>query len=105
MSEYRRGRHEEAIRVASTCLAHPRTFASCRVLVHPIVAMAHHRAGRAEEARAALQAAMKDQSSGWFNDTRDDLGGSWHDWLVGHILIREARALIEGTTDAGPAQR
>jgi hypothetical protein len=52
-----------------------------------------------------LEAAEKDLSKGWFDETRKDLGGSWHDWLIGHILLREARGLIEVTAPAAPQTR
>ena len=102
LSEYRCGRFENAVKVASECLADPHCPAGCRPLASPVLAMAHYRAGHTEEARAALQAAVEDLSKGWFDDTRKDLGGSWHDWLIGHILLREARGLIEGTAPAAP---
>lgn len=100
LNEYRCGRFERAVKVASDCLADPRCSPSCRPLASPVLAMAHYRAGRTEVARAALEAAEKDQSKGWFNDNRKDLGSNWHDWLIGHILLREARGLIEGTASA-----
>lgn len=105
MSEYRCGRFEDAVAAAEASLADPRCHVACRPLAAPVLAMAHFRAGRIEIARSALQAAEKELSKGWFNDSRQDLGTSWHDWLIGHILLREARGLIEGTALAAPQAR
>lgn len=105
LSEYRQGRYDNAIQVASACLADPHCAEACRPLTNPVLAMAHYRAGHTAEARATLETAEKDLRKGWFDDERKDLGGNWHDWLFGHILLREARGLIEGTAPAAPQTR
>ncbi len=33
----------------------------------------------------------------WLGPARDDLGPSWHDWLIARLLLRQAQALIEDT--------
>jgi len=30
-----------------------------------------------------------------------DLGGDWGDWITAHVLMREARSLIEASSKAG----
>ncbi len=105
LSEYRHGRFESAVTVASECLADPRCNSKCRPLARSALAMAHFRAGRAEAARIALQAAVEDLSNIALNDTREDLGEYWQDWVIGKIVLREARGLIEGTAPTAPQTR
>jgi hypothetical protein len=93
---------KNAIKIASECLADPRCPSACRPQASPVLAMALHQAGHAEEVRAALQAAEQDLGRGWFSDTHKVLESNWHDWLMGHLLLREARSLIEGTSPVAP---
>jgi hypothetical protein len=105
LSEYRQGRFESAIALADRCLKDPRCHPNCRLAASTVLAMAHHRAGHGEETRIALQIAAEEAGKGWFSDERTDLGNSWHDRLIGHILLREARELIEGRASVAEQKR
>lgn len=60
-----------------------------------VLAMARHRLGEAEAARHALDEGAGLIAQHWPEPERG-LGESWHDILIAHVLLREARALIEG---------
>jgi WD40 repeat protein/tRNA A-37 threonylcarbamoyl transferase component Bud32 len=53
------------------------------------------RLGRADEARAALEAGTGVFKANWFSPDRDVLEDSWWDWVTADLLLREARELIE----------
>src|SRR5262249_38512506 len=79
---------------------------SCGIQAFAVLAMAHHRLGNADEARAALTAAaavraarMPDPANGRPFDA------DWHDWLMAEALYREAEALLPRGPGAGPRGR
>jgi tetratricopeptide (TPR) repeat protein len=60
-----------------------------------VLAMAHHRMGRADEAAKALgKARALMEQSRFPRMESDDLGANFHDWLICQLLRREAEALI-----------
>jgi hypothetical protein len=68
----------------------------------PVLAMAHHRLGQKEQARAALHSGqviftekMPDPAAGRPFDRM------WPDWLHCQILLREAEALLTNKSDVG----
>ena len=70
-------------------------------LSYLVLAMSQHHLGRPDEARQALskgtelaQAKLPKLDSG-------DLGPNWQNWIIAHALLREAKALIEGSSRAG----
>jgi serine/threonine protein kinase/tetratricopeptide (TPR) repeat protein len=94
MAEYRAGHYPGAVevlnRLCSTSRDEHRDAAAFAVL-----AMSHHRLGRGQEARAALNSAqailaehMPDLQSGQL------FKGDWDDWLRAEILCREALGLL-----------
>ena len=101
LAHYRRGREKEALSLA----AHSLTFGTSdwnRTLVaHVVRAMALRRLGRDEEARQALQSAgrsirqVKGLGGGDYTD-------NWHDYLIGHLLLREANALLADPPEVPP---
>ncbi|MEA2707909.1 MAG: eukaryotic-like serine/threonine-protein kinase [Phycisphaerales bacterium] len=89
LTEYRAGRHEQAIEWLQRW-ARANTGAAFDGTAFATLAMAHHRLGHVDQARAALEAAraviaMKPH----------DALKSWSmDWLHCEILLREAEALL-----------
>jgi Flp pilus assembly protein TadD len=61
-----------------------------------VLAMAHQRLNRADDARAALAAATADMETHMPNLDGRDPGGDWTDWIIARALMKEAKALIEG---------
>jgi thioredoxin-like negative regulator of GroEL len=95
LADYRQGKFQDAIARASEVLKDP--FPYTQAEASAVLAMALFRTGRSEEARAALakmQTVMREKlpASG-----SHDLGGDWKDWIIAHVLLDEARSLIEGT--------
>jgi len=93
LAHYRRGREKEALSLA----AHSLTFGTGgwnrTVVAHVVRSMTLRRLGRDEEARQALESAgqtirqVKGLGEGDYTD-------NWHDYLIAHLLLREANALL-----------
>jgi tetratricopeptide (TPR) repeat protein len=102
---YRAGRFADAVPLFERSLrADPKP--GCAVLNWLWLALAHHRLGRAEEARGWLGRAQ-----GWLDQFGDGMppradekqGLDLHDWLEAHVLRREAEALLRARP-AGPRE-
>lgn len=65
------------------------------MLVHGVEALALHRLGKADEARASLAAGRKMFEYKGPALGASDWGDGWHDWLVCRLLGRKAGPLIE----------
>jgi serine/threonine protein kinase/formylglycine-generating enzyme required for sulfatase activity len=95
LAEYRTARLVEADQRLSGLLA--RAGAAHWNLVVPaqlVLAMTRQREGNQAEARDALRAAERIMSSQM--PATPDVHESWHDWLMCHILRREAEAVVNG---------
>jgi tetratricopeptide (TPR) repeat protein len=99
---YRAGRFKEAVPLFERSLrADPK--AGRAVLNWLWLALAHHRLGRAEEARRWLgkaQAWLDRYGAGMPSRAEEELGLHLHNWLEAHVLRREAEALL----GPGPAK-
>jgi hypothetical protein len=60
--------------------------------------MAQHQLKQTDEARVALAKAIELAQTQLPQLGRDNLDQDWVDWLIAHILLREAKALLEGET-------
>lgn len=60
-----------------------------------VLAMAQFRLGQVPEAQAALAVGKEIFKTKMPKAGSGDLGASYHDWLIAHILMREATDLIE----------
>jgi hypothetical protein len=38
-------------------------------------------------------------------DRKNGLDDLWNDWITAHVLVREAKAVIEGTSPSGVGQK
>jgi hypothetical protein len=92
LAAYRSGNYGAAASELQGLIPHlfPITGASAEA----VLAMARARLGKTESARAALGAATVLLNANWFSKTRVALEGNPHDWLIAHILVREAKSLI-----------
>jgi eukaryotic-like serine/threonine-protein kinase len=68
-----------------------------------VLAMAQCRLGQGEQARAALASATLLAQTKLPQLGSRNLGGTWRDWLVAQVLLREAKAMVErGGEGYGP---
>jgi hypothetical protein len=100
LAEYRAGRHAEAVKWLERFGPHA-DGAHVEASAFAVLAMAQHRLGQKEQARAALHSGqvifaekMPDPAAGRPFD------GMWPDWLQCQILLREAEALLSAKPDA-----
>jgi tetratricopeptide (TPR) repeat protein len=66
------------------------------VQAHMILAMAQQKLGQPEAARATLAKGIEIATDRFPKSGKGGVGDQWHDWIIAHALIREARTLIEG---------
>ena len=101
LAEYRQGRFDSAAEWERKALSeegidNPRDVQACMVL-----AMACHQLHQWDQARAALAKGGKIAEAKLPKLESGDLGSSWHDWIIAHALMREAKGLIEGEAGGG----
>jgi tetratricopeptide (TPR) repeat protein len=95
LAEYRAGRHDAAVKWMERSNPHTNGM-HWDAIKFAVLAMAHHRLGRAKEAEAtlaqatAIVAKMPDPAKG-----RSFGAGDWHDWLHAQVLWREADGLLK----------
>ncbi|HKQ39936.1 MAG TPA: protein kinase, partial [Verrucomicrobiae bacterium] len=68
------------------------------VQAHMVLAMAQQKLNQSETARATLASGLAIANEKF---PKSGGGDQWHDWIIAHALIREARALIEGAAQPG----
>jgi tetratricopeptide (TPR) repeat protein len=66
-----------------------------------VLAMAHQQSRQIEEAQSALAKGVEIVQTQVPPLATGDIGRDWPDWLIAHILLREAQALIEGQPATG----
>src|SRR5262249_7290696 len=68
----------------------------------PLRALAEHQPGKGSTAREALAKARMHLTDRPRAERGQSFGDTWHEWLAGELLLREAERLIEGKpTDQG----
>ncbi len=95
LAEYREGHFAEAVLWAQRALAAADKDPELDGRAYPVLAMAHHQLNHAEEARATLAKAVELTEKKLPQLDSGDLGGAWDDVLRDHILLREAKALLQ----------
>lgn len=94
---YRKDNYRDAADWSRRCLAYPGSNAPRTATVLSILAMASHRLGQTEEARAELLAAQETVER-YFKgrpDRGNPVQGFWFDWIFARVLVREATAQID----------
>ena len=97
LADYRKGDFESAADWAERSLGHPQVVMPVAVQTSAILAMARHQLNQPALAGDALAKARKmadEQLPGLENGRF--VGGEWVNVMVAHILLREAKALVEG---------
>jgi eukaryotic-like serine/threonine-protein kinase len=67
------------------------------VQAHMVLAMTQQKLNQPEAARATLASGIDLANRRFPKSGQGSLDEQWNDWIIAHALIREARALIEGT--------
>jgi tetratricopeptide (TPR) repeat protein len=100
LAHYRAGEFASAVEKLEKCLVPERPEINRDGAAYLVLAMAHHRIGHAAEAAHAIAKARDiiDVKT-WPTINSGNLGDSWHDVLIIHILRREAEALLKETGD------
>ena len=70
-----------------------------------LLAMANYQLHQLDEARAVLARGLEFANKKLPKLESGDLGSYWGDWIFAHVLMREAKALIEGGAKAGGETR
>jgi eukaryotic-like serine/threonine-protein kinase len=96
LAGYRQRHFTSAVDWAQKVLSRAGVDHNRDVEAYMVLAMAQHRAKQAEEARAALAKGIELAEKRLPKLNSGDLGDGWLDWLIAHILLGEAKALIEG---------
>ena len=63
---------------------------------HRTLAMAQHQLNQTEQARVTLVKGLEIAEARFPKAGKASLDEQWHDWIIAHVLMREAKALIEG---------
>jgi Flp pilus assembly protein TadD len=97
LAEYRQGRFASAAEWSQKALG--RTNDNYRtVQAHMTLAMAQLQLNQTEQARVTLAKGLE-LAEARFPKAGKGLDDQWHDWIIAHVLMREAKALIEGKAD------
>jgi tetratricopeptide (TPR) repeat protein len=103
-AHYRAGRHadamkrlQEAIKVAQD---RPDAFRHATILSRLFLAMTYHSAGRARSAKELLDQTTQAMDRDLPRAGLEQLGDSWHDWIMCQVIRREAEAVLR---DQAPA--
>jgi tetratricopeptide (TPR) repeat protein len=105
LADYRQGHFSSAAEWASKALSQPdhaplnELRANCRkVEANMVLAMSNYQLHQLDEARAALATGLEIADTKLPKIESGDLGPYWPDWVFADTLMREARALIEGSS-------
>jgi tetratricopeptide (TPR) repeat protein len=99
--EYRRGNFEQSVVWGEMALNYRDPNPVLSAVIHPVLALAHHRLGHAEAARAQLEKSRELIQFAFTPELApapEPLGGgkgAWWDWLLARNLFREAESMID----------
>lgn len=102
LAQYRRGQYASAVDWMRQVIGQPMNVGrplpvwERDVAAYSALAMAQHQLKQADEARAALAKAVELAQTKLPQLGRDNLEEDWVDWLIAQILLREAKALVNG---------
>jgi eukaryotic-like serine/threonine-protein kinase len=98
LADYRAGQFQRAVDWVSQSIGQPTMVTGPRpdAPAYLVLAMAQHQLQRPEEARAALAKGADIVNTNLLKRENRALDENWVDWLIGHILLSEAQAMIEG---------
>ena len=102
LAEYRRGQYASAVDWMRKVIGQPMSVGRSLpawqrdTAAYSVLAMAQHQLKQTDEARAALAQALELAQTKLPQVGHDNLEQDWVDWLIAHILLREAKALVNG---------
>jgi len=97
LAEYRQGRFANAAEWLQKALGRSDDIYRT-VQAHMTLAMAQYQLQQIEEARGTQAKGLKLAEARFPKAGKANLDEQWHDWIIAHVLIREAKALIEGAS-------
>jgi serine/threonine protein kinase/Tfp pilus assembly protein PilF len=103
LAEYRQNDFRSSCLWAAKSVQGPERpdLACLQVAAYAVLSMGHFGAGEVDLAHAALAEALQRAHTNLRSLETGDVGGNWKDWLIAHILLGEARSLIDGYPKAG----
>ena len=101
LEEYRQGRFADAVQWELQVTSIADTAPTLDAEAYSVLAMAQHELKHDAEARAALAKALELAQTKLPHLGSDNPGPDWQDWLIAHILLREAKTLVNGGTQTG----
>jgi tetratricopeptide (TPR) repeat protein len=93
LAEYRQGRFASALEWLKKALAEKRPWTR-KVQAQMVLAMAQHQLKQPDEARATLAQGLQ-SAERTLKKSNEDLDEDWNDWIIAHLLMNQAQALIE----------
>ena len=97
LSEYRQGHFPTAVEwLGKIDVQNGDLYRS--VQTQMVLAMAQHQLKQVDEARATLAKGLQSANTRLPKAGQGALDEQWNDWIIAHLLMREAQALIEGAT-------
>ena len=97
LAEYRQGRFASAAEWLQKVLGRSDDIYRT-VQAQMTLAMAQYQLKQAEEARVTLAKGLELAEARFPKPGKASLDEQWHDWIIAHVLMREAKALIEGAS-------
>jgi len=96
LAQYRAGNFATAVDWVGKSIGQPTMVGGPRpdAAAYSVLAMAQHKLKHPDEARAALAKAVDLVNTKMLKRESAALDENWVDWLIAHILLREAQALI-----------
>jgi WD40 repeat protein/Flp pilus assembly protein TadD len=102
LAEYRQGHFTAAAAWADKAIDKKSSPETAHDLeAYMVLAMSKHQMNQMEEAREALAKGLEIEEKELPDLDSGDLGDDWLDWIIAHALLKEARALIEGSSRKG----
>ena len=95
LAEYRQGRFASAAEWLQKVLGQNADIYRT-VQAHMTLAMAQYHLKQVEEARVTLAKGLELAETRFPKPGKASLDEQWHDWIIAHVLMREAKTLIEG---------
>jgi len=95
LAEYRQGRFASAAEWLQKVLGQSDDIYRT-VQAHMTLAMAQHQLNQTDQARVTLAKGLEIAEARFPKAGKGSLDEQWHDWIIAHVLMREAKALIEG---------
>jgi len=95
LAEYRQGRFASAADWLQKVLGQSDDIYRT-VQAHMTLAMAQYQLKQTEQARVTLAKGLEIAEKRFPKAGKASLDERWHDWIIAHVLMREAKELIEG---------